>query len=135
MDMNECHRTLFGLRIFSVLKMFLFSFRPVRKRMKVESRQLIIMLVLCASAIACEQTEREGTRQSERHGTGQYFTENECPVVGNAETHIYHLPGDRNYGQMLEENKDKKKDTRVCFKSRVEAEKAGYRRSRHGKSK
>jgi len=93
------------------------------------------MLVLCASAIACEQTEREGTRQSERHGTGQYFTENECPVVGNAETHIYHLPGDRNYGQMIEENKDRKKNNRVCFKSLVEAEKAGYRRSRAGKSK
>jgi len=93
--------------------------------MKVQWRQLIIALVLSASSVACEQTERQGT--------GQYFTENECPVVGNSDTHIYHLPGDRNYGQMLEENKDKKKDNRVCFKSRVEAEKAGYRRSRHGK--
>ena len=107
----------------------------VHKRMKVEWRQLIIVLVLGASAIACEQTEQQGARQSERQGTGQYLTENECPVVGNAETHIYHLPGDRNYGQMIEENKDKKKNNRVCFKSRVEAEKAGYRRSRAGKSK
>jgi hypothetical protein len=103
--------------------------------MKVEWKQLIIVLMLGASAIACEQTEREETKQSERQGTGQYFTENECPVVGNSETHIYHLPGDRNYGQMIEENKDRKKNNRVCFKSRVEAENAGYRRSRAGKSK
>ena len=103
--------------------------------MKVLCTKLIIVLVLGAIAVACEQNEREGTRQSERHGTGQYFTENECPVVGNSKTHIYHLPGDPNYGPMLEENKDKKKDNRVCFKSRVEAEKAGYRRSRTGKSK
>lgn len=103
--------------------------------MKVQWRQLIVALALSASSIACEQTEREGDRQSERQGTGQYLTENECPVVGNAETHIYHLPGDRNYSQMIEENKDKKKNNRVCFKSQVKAEKAGYRRSRAGKSK
>ena len=95
--------------------------------MKGQWRHLIVALVLSASSVACEQTERPGT--------GQYFTENECPVVGNSDTHIYHLPGDRNYGQMLEENKDRKKDNRVCSKSRVEAEKAGYRRSRSGKSK
>jgi hypothetical protein len=65
---------------------------------------------------------------------GRDFTEKECPVVGNSETHIYHLPGDRNYGQMLQENNEKK-DNRVCFKSRVEAEKAGYRRSRSGRRK
>ena len=109
--------------------------RAQKKQMKVQWRQLIIALVLSASSVACEQTERHGTTQSERQGTGQYFTENECPVVGNSDTHIYHLPGDRNYGQMLEENKDKKKDNRVCFKSRVEAEKAGYRGSRGGRSK
>jgi hypothetical protein len=66
---------------------------------------------------------------------GVNFTEKECPVVGNSETFIYHLPGDRNYGQMLQENKEKKKDNRLCFKSRLEAEKAGYGRSRSGKSK
>ncbi len=107
----------------------------MKKQMRVQWRQLIIALVLSAILVACEQTEQQGTRQTERQGTGEYFTENECPVVGNSETHIYHLPGGRNYGQMLEENKDKKKDNRVCFKSRVEAEKAGYRRSRRGKSK
>ena len=103
--------------------------------MKVPWRKLIVALALSASSVACEQTEQQWAKQPERQGTGQYFTESECPVVGNSETHIYHLPGDRNYGQMLEENKDKKKNNRVCFKSRVEAENAGYRRSRAGKSK
>jgi hypothetical protein len=103
--------------------------------LRAQWKQLIIALALSASSVACEQTEQQGARQSERQGTGQYFTEKECPVVGNSETHIYHLPGDRNYGQMLEENMGKKKNTRVCFKSRVEAESADYRRSRAGKSK
>jgi hypothetical protein len=103
--------------------------------MKGHWTQFIFVLVLGASTVACEQTEQQGARQSERQGTGQYFTEKECPVVGNSETHIYHLPGDRNYGQMLEENKDKKENNRVCFESRAEAEKAGYRRSRAGKRK
>ena len=105
-------------------------------------RHLIVVLVLSASSVACEKAEQPGTRQPEqqdvgqfeRQGTGQYFTKNECPVVANSKTHIYHLPGDRNYGQMLEENKDKKKDNRVCFQSKIEAEKAGYRRSRAGKT-
>ncbi len=103
--------------------------------MKRQWRHLIVALVLSASSVACEQTEQPGTRQPERQGTGLYFTETECPVVGNSYTHIYHLPGDRNYGQMLEENKGKKKDNRICFNSQEEAEKAGYRRSRAGKSK
>lgn len=41
----------------------------------------------------------------------------------------------KSYGQMLEENRNKKKDNRVCFNSRAEAEKAGYRRSRAGGTK
>ena len=64
---------------------------------------------------------------------GRNYTYEECPVVGNSETHVYHVPGDPNYRQMLQENK--KTDNRVCFKSRGEAEKAGYRRSRSGQSK
>ena len=86
--------------------------------MKGRWRQLVVALAISASSVAF----------------GRNFTEKECPIVGNSETYIYHLPGDRNYGQMLQENKVKK-DNRVCFKLRVEAEKAGYRRSRSGKSK
>ena len=103
--------------------------------MEVQWSKLILALAFTASSVACEQTERQGAGHSERQGTGQYFTENECPVVGNSDTRIYHLPGDRNYGQMLEENKGKMKNNRVCFKSRAEAEEAGYRRSRGGKGK
>lgn len=36
---------------------------------------------------------------------------------------MYHVPGDRNYRQRPQENKDKTRDTRVCFKSQAEAEK------------
>jgi hypothetical protein len=103
--------------------------------MKVQWKQLILVLVLSATLVACEKPERQRTGQSERKGTGQYLSQDECPVVGNSDTHIYHVPRDRNYAQMLEENIDKKKDNRVCFKSREEAERAGYRRSRSGKSK
>jgi hypothetical protein len=59
------------------------------------------------------------------------YTPAECPVVGNSKTHIYHVPGDRNYRQMLVENKTGK-DNRVCFKSPPAAEIAGYRRSQSG---
>jgi len=70
-------------------------------------------------------------------GTAAYarnYTPTECPVVGNSNTRIYHMAGDRNYRQMLVENK-KGKDNRVCFKSSKGAESAGYRRSRSGKGK
>jgi hypothetical protein len=85
--------------------------------MKGRWRPLVVALVLAASSVTF----------------GRDFTEKECPVVGNSETHIYHIPGDRNYRQMLQENT--KKDNRVCFKSGAEAEKAGYRRSRSGRGK
>ena len=87
--------------------------------MKILWGYLVVVFVLSASSSAF----------------GGNFTEKECPVVGNSETFIYHLPGDRNYGQMLQENKEKKKDNRLCFKSHLEAEKAGYSRSRSGKSR
>lgn len=56
-----------------------------------------------------------------------------CPVVGNSKTHIYHIPGDPNYGEMVEENIGK--DNRVCFQSQSEAKDAGYRRSRSGRKR
>ena len=62
-------------------------------------------------------------------GFGKDYTSEECPVVGNTETYIYHVPGDRNYREMLQENENKQKDNRRCFESRLEAEKAGYRKS------
>lgn len=81
--------------------------------------KIVVALALCANSVAF----------------GRNYTQQECPAIGNSETRIYHIPRDRNYGQMLQENKDKKNDNRVCFKSRSEAEKAGYRRSMSGKGK
>ncbi len=48
----------------------------------------------------------------------------DCPVVGNRSSGIYHVPGGRFYGQMLASR------NRVCFADEDEALRAGYRRSR-----
>ncbi len=86
--------------------------------MKFEWHQLVCILAFLVSSAAL----------------GKDYTQQECPVVGNLETRIYHVPGDRNYWQMLRENKVNR-DNRACFKSPAEAEKAGYLRSRSGKGK
>jgi len=90
------------------------------ERMTELRRQLVVALLLSVGLAAAS--------------FGRDFTEKECPIVGNSETRIYHVPGDRNYGEMLQENKERK-DNRVCFRSSQEAEKAGYRRSGAGNSK
>lgn len=49
----------------------------------------------------------------------------DCPVVGNTQSGIYHLPGQPNYKSMLVVNKCAKKgkctDNRRCFDSEAEA--------------
>lgn len=80
--------------------------------------RIAVVLALCPILIACEQ----------------YVVSKECPVIGNSKTSIYHIPGDRIYGKMLRENKEKK-DNRVCFQSASEAETAGYRRSKSDRKK
>lgn len=82
-------------------------------------------MVLALLVAACEQS-------SNSRNQSRSFAKN-CPVVGNSNTRIYHVPGDRNYGQMLEENT--RTDNRVCFQSTSEAENAGYQRSRSGSRK
>lgn len=77
--------------------------------------KLVVALALCSLVAACRQ----------------YSASQDCPVVGNSESGIYHVPGDRNYRQMLQQNTGRK-DNRVCFQLRAEAEKAGYRRSAAG---
>jgi len=57
------------------------------------------------------------------------YTAEECPVVGNTETKIYHVQGGLKYRQMLQENKANK-DNRRCFGTEGEARKAGYRKSK-----
>lgn len=52
----------------------------------------------------------------------------DCPVIGNTETSIYHVPGGKHYGKMLRKNKGK--DNRKCFKTEDEAKNSGYRKSK-----
>jgi hypothetical protein len=56
------------------------------------------------------------------------FTPNECPVVGNTSSMIYHTQGQKYYDRMLTRNKGK--DNRRCFKTEQEAQKQGYRKSK-----
>jgi hypothetical protein len=62
------------------------------------------------------------------------YTPDECPVVGNTESGIYHVPGGLNYRRMLVENKavkeGKRRDNRKCFRTEEEAKKDGYRKSK-----
>ena len=54
------------------------------------------------------------------------LTKKECPVIANKKTKIYHVEGQKKYKQMLKKNEDKKVDNRKCFKTAINAEKAGY---------
>ena len=56
------------------------------------------------------------------------YTPQQCPVVGNTNSRIYHTPGGRHYRQMLQENK--RGDNRVCFRTEEAAKAAGYRKSK-----
>lgn len=61
-------------------------------------------------------------------GYAKDFTKEECPVVGNTNSMIYHLPSQKFYDRMLIRNRGK--DNRRCFPSEKDAQKEGYRRSR-----
>jgi hypothetical protein len=56
------------------------------------------------------------------------YTPQQCPVIGNTNSQIFHVAGGRNYAKMLRQNK--KGDNRQCFQSEAAAEKAGFRKSR-----
>jgi len=51
-------------------------------------------------------------------------TEQDCPVIGNRKSGIYHLPGGQFYNQM------RVSPNGVCFQSEEEAGQAGFRRSK-----
>ena len=57
------------------------------------------------------------------------YTQEQCPVIGNTKTGIYHVPGGNFYQRMLVLNKDRKENRR-CFKNQNEAIKAGFRKSK-----
>lgn len=54
----------------------------------------------------------------------------DCPVIGNTESGIYHMPGQLNYKRMLVVNKCAKKgkckDNRRCFDDEAEAKATDY---------
>lgn len=55
------------------------------------------------------------------------YTAAECPVAGNVESGIYHLPGSRGHRLLVTGGKDR--SLRVaCFADESEATGAGYRR-------
>lgn len=57
------------------------------------------------------------------------YTPTNCPVVGNTNSYIYHVPGGSHYAKMLRQNRYS--DNRKCFKTEQEAENAGYRKSKN----
>lgn len=61
-------------------------------------------------------------------GHARDFTPKECPVIGNKDSGIYHMPGGTHYHRMLQENMQK--DNRVCFPNEQAAKAAGYRKSK-----
>jgi hypothetical protein len=71
----------------------------------------LILLVLSATSIA----------------RARDFTPEECPVVGNTNSHIYHLVGQHDYAKMLREKK--RGDNRKCFQTESGAQKEFYRRA------
>lgn len=56
------------------------------------------------------------------------YTREDCPVVGNTESKIYHVRGGLSYEKMLRKNRTG--DNRQCFKSEKEALDAGYRKAK-----
>ena len=56
------------------------------------------------------------------------YSPQECPVIGNTDSSIYHTAGQKFYARMLRKNK--KGDNRRCFKSEEEARTAFFRRSK-----
>ena len=78
-------------------------------------RRLLIMVLMLALILPSVASARD-------------YTPKECPVVGNTNSGIYHVPGGRYYLRMLQQNK--RGDNRACFGSEAAAIAAGYRRSK-----
>lgn len=57
------------------------------------------------------------------------YTRQECPVIGNVDSRIYHTPASDAYRKLLKENRQGE-DNRICFRTEQEARDAGYRKSR-----
>jgi hypothetical protein len=57
------------------------------------------------------------------------YMRQDCPVIGNSASKIYHTPGSDSYRKLLKAN-ERGEDTRVCFRTEREAKDAGYRKAR-----
>jgi hypothetical protein len=55
-------------------------------------------------------------------------TKRDCPVVGNTQSKIYHLPHGVFYNRMMKVNRDY--DNRKCFQDEESAIENGYRKSK-----
>lgn len=58
----------------------------------------------------------------------QNYTPQQCPVIGNTTSHIYHTQGGHFYRRMLQKNRGK--DNRHCFQTTQQARQNGYRASK-----
>lgn len=51
-----------------------------------------------------------------------------CPIIGNTQSMIFHVPGGEYYNMMLEKNKGL--DNRMCFRNKKDAIAKGFRQSK-----
>jgi hypothetical protein len=58
----------------------------------------------------------------------EVLTQEHCPIVGNVDSKLYHLPKERHYLELLQSNKAR--ENRICFNKEWEATLAGYRKSK-----
>lgn len=75
-----------------------------------------------------KDADMEGIAWTKKHKL-QYIMR-DCPVIGNTESGIYHMPGQPHYQRMLVVNKCAKKgkckDNRRCFEDESEASATEY---------
>jgi hypothetical protein len=85
----------------------------------------LLILALILFSLACSQTPSNSTSASlVQGGTGSTQTARDEHIRGNKKSMIYHWPGCPNYDDIAPGN-------RVEFKTRAEAESAGYRAARN----
>ena len=65
----------------------------------------------------------QGSSQASPEITASPASEAQGKIIGNKNSHIYHLPGDAFYDKISPEN-------RIYFATEEEAQKAGYRKSK-----
>lgn len=85
-------------------------------------RKLLILALLFTLACSNDTPTKTAVQQFTQSGSGS--TQQDARIRGNRKSMIYHWPGCPNYNDISEAN-------RVYFKTRAEAEAAGYRAARN----